>query len=138
MEPVLRFRQQLEDEARQNLFTSLEKEGKIRKLIADATNRLDILYTSLAWEEENGTTVDRLLLFENRIAVEKEELGQLLLELEEQEKEVARRRGQLLHASQDKKALEKLKERQNLAYRQFKEKQEATMLDEIAVLRHGR
>jgi len=38
----------------------------------------------------------------------------------------------------DKKALEKLKERQNLAYKKYRDKKEAAMLDEIAVLRYSR
>ncbi len=138
MEPVLRYRQQLEDEARQNLFADLEKEEDIRTELIHTIDALSELYADLTLERAQGTTVDRLLLFEKHIVIKQEKIEQLQAELEKQEKVVERRRRHLLQASQDKKALEKLKERQNLAYKKFRDKKEAAMLDEIAVLRHGR
>ncbi len=138
MEPVLRYRKQLEDEARQKLFTSCRKESEIKEKVEEAKNILAELYSNLEREKGEGTTADRLLLYENRILVNREELVELQKKLADQQKEVARRRRRLLHAGQEKKALEKLKEKQNTAYKQYKEIQEAAMLDEIAVLRHGR
>jgi len=138
MEPVLRYRKQLEDVAQQKLFTSLEQEAKIQTKLLQAKERLKKLYADLTLERTQGTTVDRLLLFENRIPVEQQEIKELQTELEKQKKVVDRRRRHLVQASQDKKALEKLKERQNLAYKKYLDKKEATMLDEIAILRHGR
>jgi len=138
MEPVLRYRKQLEDEARQKLFISRKKEAEISRQVEDAKQVVTDLYTNLECEKREGTTVDRLLLYENRIVLEQENLLKLQEKLLRQQKEVARRRRRLLHAGQEKKGLEKLKEKQNLAYKQFKERQEAAMLDEIAVLRHGR
>ncbi len=138
MEPVLRYRKQLADEARQKLFASKKKEGEIQGNLFQMEKRLARLYADLAHEKAEGTTVDRLLLFENRILTLQEALRELHTELEEQQKIVIRRRRRLLQAGQDKKALEKLKEKQNLAYKQFRDKKEAAMLDEVAVLRHGR
>lgn len=138
MEPVLRYRKQLADEARQRLFAAKKKEGEIQEKIFQIEKRLIRLYTDLALEKAEGTTVDRLLLFENRIPTLQETIKELHAQLEEQKKIVARRRRRLLQAGQDKKALEKLKEKQNLSYKQYIDKKEAGMLDEIAVLRHGR
>ncbi len=138
MEPVLRYRKQLEDEARQKLFISRKKETEISRQVEDAKQVVTDLHANLEGEKREGTTVDRLLLYENRILLEQENLLELQEKLVRQQKEVARRRRRLLHAGQEKKGLEKLKEKQNLAYKQFRERQEAAMLDEIAVLRHGR
>ena len=138
MESVLRYRKQLADEARQKLFAGRKKESEIQQKLSRAEETLSELYAALAGETTRGTTVDRLLLFENRILILQETLKNLLVKLEEQKKEVARRRRRLLQAGQDQKALEKLKEKQNLAYKQYRDKKEAAMLDEIAVLRHGR
>lgn len=138
MEPVLRYRKQLEDVAQQKLFTSLEQEARIQTKLLQAKDRLKKLYANLSLERAQGTTIDRLLLFENRIPVEQQEIGELQTEFEKQKKVVDRRRRHLLQASQDKKALKKLKERQNLAYKKYLDKKEAAMLDEIAVLRYGR
>lgn len=138
MEPVLRFRKQLEDEARQKLFTSKKKESEISRQLENAKHTFADLCNNFDREKKEGTTIDRLLLYENRILVEQEELGILREKMSKQQEKVARRRRRLLHASQEKKALEKLKEKQNRAYKQYRERQEAAMLDEIAVLRHGR
>ena len=138
MEPVLRYRKQLEDEARQKLFISRKKEAEISRQVEETKQVITELYANLECEKRDGTTVDRLLLYENRILLEQKRLLELQEKLIQQQKEVARRRRRLLHAGQDKKGLEKLKEKQNLAYKQFRERQEAAMLDEIAVLRHDR
>ncbi len=138
MEPVLRYRQQLEDEARQKLFASLKKEEEIHAELKRTTDSLTGLYADLTFERTQGTTVDRLLLFEHQIVFKQEKIDLLQTDLEKQEQVVERRRRHLLQASQDKKALEKLKEQQNLAYKKYRDKKEAIMLDEIAVLRYGR
>ena len=138
MEPVLRYRQQLEDEARQKLFADLKKEEEIQRRLTRATEELSNLYANLSLERTRGTTVDRLLLFDRRILLEQKKIKELQADLEQQEQVIERRRRHLLQASQDKKALEKLKEKQNHAYKRFIDKKEAIMLDEIAVLRHGR
>ncbi len=138
MEPVLRYRKQLEDEARQKLFISQKKETEIRGQLEAAKQVMATLYADLEREKTEGTTSDRLLLYENRIHLEQEKVVELQEKLSRQQEEVARRRRRLLHASQEKKGLEKLKQRQNMAYKKFIEHQEAAMLDEIAVLRHDR
>lgn len=138
MEPVLRYRKQVEDTVRQELFISLEQEAKIKAELLQKIKTLATLYTNLADEQRQGTTVNRLQLFTNRIDVGQNEIRDLQKKLQEQQQVVARKRRKLVQASQDKKSLEKLKEKQNLAYKQYKDKKEAAMLDEIAVLRHGR
>jgi flagellar FliJ protein len=138
MEPVLRYRQQLADEARQKLFSSQKVEAEIQTRLIQATDRLKTLYADLSLERTRGTTIDRLLLFENRIPIVQKEIKEVQVELEKQQKVVERRRRHVIQANQDKKALEKLKERQDMNYKKYVDKKEAAMLDEIAILRHGR
>ena len=138
MEPVLRYRKQLEDEARQKLFISRKKETEISSQLEAAQQVIANLYADQEREKTEGTTSDRLLLYENRILLERKRVAELREKLSRQQEEVARRRRRLLNAGQKKKGLEKLKEKQNMAYKRFREQQEAAMLDEIAVLRHDR
>ncbi|MCF6186083.1 MAG: flagellar export protein FliJ [Desulfobulbaceae bacterium] len=138
MESVLRYRHQLEDKARQKLFADLKKEEEIRAELQRTADSLSRLYADLTRERTQGTTVDRLLLFEHHTVIKQEKIELLQADLEKQEKVIERRRRHLLQASQDKKALENLKERQNLAYKKYTDKKEAAMLDEIAVLRYNR
>jgi len=137
LEPVLRYRQQLEDTARQNLFASLEEEKKIRDTLDTFRTQLAELYHNLAVEREEGTTGDRLQIFEQRTNILQKDIAAEEDNLNKQQEVVARKRRLLIQASQDKKALEKLKEKQNSAYNTYLNKKESAMLDEIAVLRHG-
>ncbi len=138
LDPVLRYRKQKEELAQQELFQARQEEAAIESDLIRARGVLNELIQTLVREKAQGITADRLALFDNRIEVEKQRLRELEDRLNQQRRVVARRRRRLLRASQERKALDKLKERQNRAYKQYKDKQELIMIDEIAVLRHKR
>ena len=96
------------------------------------------LYAGLQQDKERGTTVDRLLLFEHRIDLVKQQVETRRTDLEKQQAQVARKRQQLVKASKDRKIMEKMQEQQNATHARFLEKKELGMLDEIAVLSHER
>jgi flagellar FliJ protein len=135
---VLKYRRQLEDAAQKRLFQALEVEAKLQEALLRVEEELAELYTGLQRENEQGTTVDRLVLFDHRIDLVKEQVVQRAAELEKQRLQVAKKRQQLVKASKDRKIIEKLEEQQNAAYKKYLEKKEAGMLDEIAVLSHER
>jgi len=138
LDPVLRYRKQKEDSARQRLFQAQKEEGRLMETLERRRQSLDGLYRSLEEERKNALHADRLLLYERRIAMEQEEIRTLTEKLAAQRRIIDRRRRRLLKASQERKALDKLKQRQNMAYRKYIDKKEAIMLDEIAVLKYKR
>jgi len=135
---VLKYRQQLEDLARQRLYQALEVEARLREAQLKVDAELAELYRSLQRDQEQGTTVDRLILFDHRIELVKEEAVRRQTELDKQKVQVEKKRQQLIKTSKDKKIMEKIREQQNAAYAKYLEKKEAGMLDEIAVLSHAR
>jgi len=138
MHAVLKYRRQLEDTARQELYRALEAEARLQETLLRAEGELAGLYAGLQHDKEQGTTVDRLLLFDNRIDLVKQQVQARRNELKKQQVQVANKRQQLVKASKGKKVMEKLQEQQNAAYAKFLEKKELVMLDEIAVLSHER
>jgi flagellar FliJ protein len=138
MHAVLKYRQQLEDVARQKLYQALEVEARMHEALLQIKAELAELYNSLQKDKEQGTTVDRLILFDHRIELVKELAALRHNELEKQQVQVAKKRQQLVKASKDRKIMEKLREQQNAAYAQYLEKKETIMLDEIAVLSYAR
>lgn len=138
MHAVLKYRRQLEDSARQGLYQALEVEARLQAMLFQAEEELTGLYTSLQLDKEQGTTVDRLLLFEHRIDLVKQQVETRRNDLEKQQVQVAQKRQQLVNASKGRKVMEKLQEQQNAAFAKFLEKKELGMLDEIAVLSHER
>jgi len=135
---VLKYRHQLEDRALQSLAQALQVEARLREELHQVEQDLAELYTGLQRDKEQGTTVDRLILFDQRIDLVKTQVAERKTAVEKQQVQVNKRRQQLLKASKDRKVIEKLKEQQNAAYKHHLDKLEASMLDEIAVLSHER
>jgi flagellar FliJ protein len=135
---VLKYRRQLEDSARQQLFQALEVEARLQETLFQVEAELADLYAGLQQDKEQGTTVDRLVLFGYRIDLVKDQVKLRRAELHKQQTQVAKKRQLLVKASKDRKVIEKLQEQQNAAYKLYVEKKEAAMLDEIAVLSHER
>ena len=138
MHAVLKYRRQLEDTARQELYRALEVEARLTEALLQVEEELTDLYGDQQRDQEQGTTVDRLLLFDHRIDLVKEQVALRRGELEKQQVQVANKRQQLVKASKGRKIMEKLQEQQDAAYARFLEKKELAMLDEIAVLSHER
>ncbi len=138
LQAVLKYRQQLEDMARQRLYQALEVEARLQEAQFKVDAELAELYRSLQQDQEQGTSVDRLILFDHRIELVKEEAVRRQTELDKQKAHVEKKRQQLIKTSKDKKIMEKIREQQNAAYAKYLEKKEASMLDEIAVLSHAR
>jgi flagellar FliJ protein len=138
MEPVLNYRQQLEDVAKQKLHAALEEEDALLQQITAVKDALTDLFRRLETARTKGTTVDMLVLFENRIVITNEQLTKMQKEHVILKQKIKRRRKELLSTSKDRKILEKLRDQQNLAYRKYIDKKENAALDEIAVLFHER
>ena len=138
MHAVLKFRKQLEDNARQQLYQALELEARLLEATMQTEEALSALSRDAQHDKEQGTSIDRLLLFEYSIDLVKQQLEEQKSELEKQRVQVSIKRQQLVKASKDRKVMDKLKEQQNAAYAKFLDKKEMAMLDEIAVLSHER
>ncbi|ADW18369.1 flagellar export protein FliJ [Desulfobulbus propionicus DSM 2032] len=138
MHAVLNYRRQLEDAAQKQLFRALEVEARLQEALVRVEEELAALYYGLQREQKQGTTVDRLVLFNQRIDLVKAQVERRRTELQKQQVQVAKKRQHLIKTSKDRKIIEKLEEQQNAAYRQYIDKKEAGMLDEIAVLSHER
>lgn len=138
MHAVLKFRKQLEDSARQQLYQALELEARLLEATMQTEDALSGLHRDAQRDKELGTSIDRMLLFEYRIDLVKQQLAAQRSDLEKQQAQVSIKRQQLVKASRDRKVMEKLKEQQNAAYVKYLDKKEMAMLDEIAVLSHER
>ena len=135
---VLKYRKQLEDLARQQLYQAVMAEARLLDALHAVQEDLTGLYAGLAADQERGTTVDRLILYDHRIALVKEQMQLRKKELQKQQVQVEKKRQALIKASKDRKVMEKLREQQTAAHKRYLEKKEANMLDEIAVLSHER
>lgn len=138
MESTLRYRVQLEKLAQQKLFSTLKQKINIKQQVKQLESELDKLHHELDREQQQGITVENLLITERWISKRQECLNKAKIQLKSLSEKVLKNREKLIETSRNKKALEKLKKKRNTAFKHYLEKREITMLDEITVLRHNR
>ena len=138
MEPVLKYRKQIERIAQHEYFKSLEQEALLKEQLLTLAKDGDRLFTAIEIIRNAGTARDQIQLYENRLFFLKAQQEQINKGLEKQKTKTTLYRKKLLRASQKMKVLDQLKDRQNKAYQKFLSAKEAKILDEIAVLYHKR
>ena len=138
MDSVLRFRKQQEDILTQKYQKVQRQEAETRKKLECLISDHTLLVTTLSDKQEDGITISDLACFDQRISYIKQQKEIVQNELRRRQKTVEKARKRLLSKSQEHKALKTLKEKQDKAWKEHLNKQEAIMLDEIAVLRHER
>ena len=135
---VLSFRKRQENIAQEKFI-----QAKIAVKIATqeleiAKHDLNTLIKTLEEKQNKGILAMELARFEERIHYDRIQLQFLKNSLDDRQKTAQRRRKTLLEKAKDYKVLNTLKEQQNSAWKNYLEKKEAAMLDEIAILRHNR
>lgn len=137
LETVLKHRKRLKDTAINKFEAAKKQLEAVRSKLAETTIERDSLIKTLARMQLQGVDIQDHIRFETRIDFLLEEIKRLQAELNKNQEAVVKARNFLMQKSKEAKVLEKLKEKQNSEWRQFLDKKEASMLDEIAVL-HGK
>jgi len=138
LDTVLKYRVQLEKIAKNRLYEAEKKRAEVFLELQQKKAIFKTLIKDLARLQSQGMDVAEMIRYEERIDLIKNELGLLQSNLAEKEKTVLHERENTLQKSKERKVMEKLKERQNIAWKQYLNKKEAAMLDEIAVIFHER
>jgi flagellar protein FliJ len=138
LDVVLKVRKRKEDLAHQKFMQALTEQQEIeKKLIAARTKQKEIIQI-LENKQQEGILAVELSRLQERITYGQEEMGSLQKLLHEKKQISEKKRALLIEKSRDYKVLQELKERQNRAWKQYVDKKEANMLDEIAILHHDR
>lgn len=137
LQPVLKHRGLLEDQARQRLAAVLSSEQELRVRYEQEQAALRALQAELRRQQMHGVSVQDLLLYEAHIDHCGRVLRYLGREHEELEHEVAACRLALCKTSQDRQLLEKLKTKHETDERQLQQQRETRQLDEIALQFRG-
>ncbi|CAG37389.1 flagellar export protein FliJ [Desulfotalea psychrophila] len=137
LETVLSHRKRRKDAT----VTRLTTAEKNRTIIAEKLAEKEEGYRNFLQEIENiqlqGVNIERLIMYEGRADYIKHEIAEIKKTLLNKEKIVHQERKNLSHCAREHKIMCQLKEKQNLAWRQFINKKEAAVLDEIAIMRHS-
>ncbi len=135
---VLNYRQQLEDIAKNKLAEARLRERKIRVRREEQQQKYTSVISTITKQQLVGIDINELIRLEEHLIFIKNTINELNVQIAEREKEVVACQNELLKKSRDRQIMEKLKERQNAAWKQYLNKKEAAMLDEIAIIFHNK
>lgn len=135
---VLNYRQQLEDIAKNKLAEARLRERKIRVRREEQQQKYTSVISTIDKKQLVGIDINELIRLEEHLIFIKNTINELNVQIAEREKEVAACQNELLKKSRDRQIMEKLKEQQNTAWKQYLNKKEAAMLDEIAIIFHNK
>ena len=138
LDTVLNYRLQLEKVALNRLFAAEKKRAEALHALQQQQQSYDNLLNELTRRRSQGMDVGEMIRYEERITLEKKELELLQTALADQEKKVLRERDNVIQKSKERKVMEKLKVKQDAAWKRHLNKKEAALLDEIAVIFHER
>ena len=132
LETALKVRKRLEKFYQKALADEVQSELQYKEKLDLMSNALDLHNKDLNDAKENGLTISQLIIggqFQQRI---KQQMELIEYQLKEQQEIVDLKRHELTIATQKKRALEILKDKENKKYIDEMERQERLEADEIA------
>ncbi len=136
LDTVLTFRKRQEDLAQRRLFDARINRDLVQQRFETEQTHLENLIRVTTEQQLKGINITELILHEQRIDHLKTNLQAIKKTVEEKNALFEKEMGNLVQRSRERQIMERLKTHQNAAWRQYIDKKEAAMLDEIAVLRH--
>lgn len=136
LDSVLKYRKRLENIAVNRLFEA-KRQQEIVQLKLDEENRcLAALIKKTAQMQNDTVPILDLINYEDRILYVKKNIAAIKKTLFEKSTNVEKARQNLVTKSKERQIMANLKEQQNQAWKDYLDKKEIAMLDEIAIIRH--
>lgn len=135
---ILDHRKQLEEIAANRLFEAQRQAKIVQDKLSEETRNLDFLIKRTEELQARAIPILDLIRHENQITFVKNNILAIKAKLEEKTERTEKERLNLIEKSKNRQILENLKEKQNRSWKQYLDKKEVSMLDEIAVVRHDR
>ena len=138
LETVLKYRKRLEDIAKNRLHEAQTAMQRVRERLGAEEQLYADLMATVDRRQFEGIDILDLIRYEEQIRFSKNRIAAIRKTLEEKTARVVEEREILIKRSKERKVMEKLKTKQNQAWREHLGKKEAAMLDESAVIFHER
>lgn len=138
LDTVLSYRQRLEDIAKNNLVQARLAEHEVQLQLTEQHENYRSLLITIEQVQRQGVNILDLIHHEEHLEFINTRITELQQELKKRHDHVTRVRRELLKKARDRQVMEKLKERQNADYKQYLNKKEAAILDEIAIIFHNK
>lgn len=138
LDSILKYRKREKDLALEKVVRAQLAVKLAIKTLDTAQNDLQTLIVELESKQFKGISIEDLSRYEERIQYQRGEILTLKKNHESKQKILQQKQLKLLEKAKDHKTLTALKEQQNRTWKEYINKKEAAMLDEIAILHHDR
>ena len=138
LEPVLQMRQRIEDQARQALARAERQLQEAERGLTLADARLRDAYVSASEAEREGADVIRLTWHRNWIVVKTRDVEASRLDVRDRLETRDLRLRQAQEAHQQRRVLERFKDRARVAFDTEAARREMQAIDELATIRAAR
>lgn len=138
LDTVLKFREQLENQAKNNLFAARRQRESVEMLLNTSRDEYKHLLVECEELKQHEIAIEDLIQMETRLSFSQKHIVDLEKLLAEKQAAEQKAHNLLVLRAKEKRVLEKLKQTQNAQWQRYISKKEAAMLDEIAILRHNR
>ena len=135
---VLSYRKRLEDLAKNRFFEAKKIHEIIQEKLVSEKNNLSIVILECEKLQAHGVEINKLILFEEKITAAQKNVLAIEKNVQVKAKLVDQEKTNLLKRSREYQVMERLKVEQNASWSQYLDKKEAAMLDEVAIMRHGK
>jgi len=133
LQSVLNYRQILEREAQQQLAHALTRQGNLMAQVARQRAEIDYLSRDFEVQKKAGLSIADVHLYRSHMLYCEQQIKHLETELEQSNHEVCERRETLMRSCQDRRMVEKIKQKQAQQAQQEILRKENCHLDEIAL-----
>jgi len=136
LDRVLDHKKRLEDITANRLFEAKRQEKLVKKKLSEKIRHLKSTIEKTEKLQTQTIPILDLINYENQIQYMKNTILAIKKKLQEKTAAVEREYLNLIEKSKNRQILESLKEQQNRSWKQYLDKQENSVLDEIAISKH--
>ena len=136
LDRVLDHKKRLEDITANRLFEAKRQEKLVKKKLSEKIRHLKSTIEKTEKLQTQTIPILDLINYENQIQYMKNTILAIKKKLQEKTAAVEREYLSLIEKSKNRQILESLKEQQNRSWKQYLDKQENSVLDEIAITKH--
>ena len=138
LDSILKFRKREKDLALEKVVRAQLSVKQAAVALKNAKDEQKNLIIGLETRQIDGISVEELSRYEERIQYQHGKIVSLKRNHESKQKILQQKQQKLFEKAKDHKTLTALKEQQNRTWKEYINKKEAAMLDEIAILHHDR
>lgn len=124
--------------AKNRFFEAQKIHDIIREKLVSEQNALSAITLQCQEQQAHGVEIGKLILFEDKISAARKNVLAIEKNLQEKARLVEQAKTNLLKCSREYQVMERLKHDQNASWQHYLDKKEAAMLDEVAIMRHGK